>query len=767
MKLKTFASLLIILVVTKLVNAQSIPTISAVQPIVPTPEVYKLVEGQLILADNISVSSKDLPENIKTYLIEKLNHVYELRTTISAVSKDLIFKKIVNVPKDWYSINVNETITITYSSEESCFYAVVSLLQMIEGKNGELFIQKCFVQVAPNFQWRGLHLDVARHFYTVEEVKRFIDLMAFYKFNTFHWHLTDDQGWRIEIKKYPKLTEIGAWRDSTVNAHYSTIPRTYTVEKYGGYYTQEQIKEVVSYAAAQYITIVPEIEMPGHARAALAAYPQYSCTGEQQGVPGLWGVFDDIFCAHESTFDFLYGIMDEVLELFPSTYIHIGGDEAPKARWKKCKKCQAVIRENGLKDEHELQSYFIGKMDEYLTAKGRKLIGWDEILEGGLSPNAAVMSWRGMEGGLEAAKMKHYAVMSPGSHCYFDHYQSDSPSEPLAIGGYTPIEKVYQFSPIPTGLDNEGLTYILGGQANLWTEYIPTMQQLEYMTYPRALALSQALWCKSRPAYADFKATLLYHQFDFLERYNVNFSKAVTFAKYSLKNTENGVKLELAKEAADQSFNVHYSDTNGAHDQGLTKGDSIVFERTEINQVNPVKVEISNKFTDDKQGFTLIQHPSLGLKVELITKPSAQYSGKGGETLTDGILGTRPWKGNEWLGFQDQEIELQVDLGKVSAIDSIDLSFLQDEGSWIHHPYILRFSVSKNGKKWKYLKNAEIKTYEYTIDPNNLMPYRAILKSKGRFVSIKLTTFDVIPEGLPGENNVPWTFMDELIIYFK
>jgi hypothetical protein len=259
----------------------------------------------------------------------------------------------------------------------------------------------------------------------------------------------------------------------------------------------------------------------------------------------------------------------------------------------------------------------------------------------------------------------------------------------------------------------------------------------------------------------------LYHQFDFLERYNVNFSKAVTFAKYSLKSTANGVKLELAKEAADQSFNVHYSDKNSAHDQGLAKGDSIVFERTAINQVNPVKVEISNKFTDDKQGFILIQHPSLGLKVDLITKPSAQYSGKDGETLTDGILGTHPWKGNEWLGFQDQEIELQVDLGKKSKIDSIDLSFLQDEGSWIHHPYILRFSVSKNGEKWKYLKNAEIKTYEYTIDPNNLMPYRATLKSKGRFVNIKLTTFDVIPEGLPGENNVPWTFMDELIIYFK
>jgi hexosaminidase len=767
MKLKTFLSVLILLVFTKFVNAQSVPTISATQPIIPTPEVYKLVEGQLMLSDNVSICSKDLPENIKAYLIEKFNHVYELRTTVSAVSKDIVFKKIANVPKDWYSINVNETVTITYSSDESCFYAVVSLLQMIEGDNGALYIQKCFVQDAPNFQWRGLHLDVARHFYTVEEVKRFIDLMALYKFNTFHWHLTDDQGWRIEIKKYPKLTEIGAWRDSTVNAHYSANPRTYTVEKYGGYYTQEQLKEVVDYAAKQYITIVPEIEMPGHARAALAAYPEYSCTGESQGVPGLWGVFDDIFCAHESTFDFLYGIMDEVLELFPSTYIHIGGDEAPKARWKKCKKCQAVIRENGLKDEHQLQSYFIGKMDVYLTSKGRKLIGWDEILEGGLSPNAAVMSWRGFDGGIEAAKQEHFVVMSPGSHCYFDHYQSDSPSEPLAIGGFTPIEKVYEFNPVPNGFNNQQAYYILGGQANLWTEYIRTLQQLEYMTYPRALALSQALWCGKKPEYSEFKSTLLNRQFAYLERYNVNFSKAVTFAKYSIKNAQNGVKLELAKEADDQSFIVHYSDNKSAHEHGLTKGDSIFFERTKGNIINPVTVEISNKFTDDKQGFTIVQHPSLGLQVALITKPSAQYAGKGGETLTDGIIGTRPWKGNEWLGFQEQEIEFQVDLGKKAFIDSIDLSFLQDEGSWIHHPNLMRFSVSKNGKKWKYIKNAEFFSYKYTIDPKSLMPYRAILKSKGRYVNIKLTTFDVIPEGLPGENNVPWTFMDELIIYFK
>jgi hexosaminidase len=368
------------------------------------------------------------------------------------------------------------------------------------------------------------------------------------------------------------------------------------------------------------VKIVPEIEMPGHARAALAAYPEFSCTGEQHEVPGLWGVFDDIFCAHESTFDFLEDILDEVISLFPSDYIHIGGDEAPKARWKKCNKCQAVIRENGLKDEHELQSFFITRIDEYLTSKGKKLIGWDEILEGGLSPNATVMSWRGFEGGIEAAKMKHYVVMSPGSHCYFDHYQSDAHNEPLAIGGFTPIEKVYQFNPIPSDLTQDEIPYVLGAQANLWTEYIPTMQQLEYMTYPRALALSQVLWCKSKPNYSEFKSTLLNYQFAYLDRYNVNFSKAITYAKYDIKKSTNGVILELAKSTSDQAFMVKSSNRYGELVQMLTVNDSIAFNRTKSNEIIPCKVEISNKFTNDKQGFTLIEHPSLGLNVELITK---------------------------------------------------------------------------------------------------------------------------------------------------
>jgi hexosaminidase len=498
MKLKTFVSVLILLVFTKFANAQSFPTNSTTQPIIPSPEVYKLAAGQLMLSDNVSICSKDLPENIKTYLIEKFNQVYELRTTVSTVSKDIVFKKIVNVPKDWYSINVNETVTITYSSDESCFYAVVSLLQMIEGDNGALYIQKCFVQDAPNFQWRGLHLDVARHFYNVDEVKRFIDLMALYKFNTFHWHLTDDQGWRIEIKKYPLLTSISSIRKESMVGAYKDMKFDKT--PYGGFYTQNDIKEVVAYASKKFVTIIPEIEMPGHSQALLAAYPQLGCNPDKiYEVATKWGVSEDVLCPREETFTVMQDILTEVMALFPGQYIHIGGDECPKKQWKESRFCQDLIKKLKLKDEHELQSYFIGRIDKFITSKGKKMLGWDEILEGGLSPNAMVMSWRGTAGGIEAAKLNHDVVMSPNNFFYLDYYQADPKTQPLAIGGNLPLSKCYSFEPDLPELTEAEAKHIVGVQANLWTEYIGTPAYAEYMTFPRALALAEIGWSPKRP----------------------------------------------------------------------------------------------------------------------------------------------------------------------------------------------------------------------------------------------------------------------------
>ena len=356
-------------------------------------------------------------------------------------------------------------------------------------------VPACHITDAPRFSYRGMHLDVCRHFFTVDEVKRYLDIMALHKFNVFHWHLTDDQGWRIEIKKYPELAKVGSQRKETLVGHGGRPPFTYDGIPHGGFYTQEQAREIVKYAADRFITVIPEIEMPGHAVAAIASYPWLSCTGNKLDVQTRWGVFDDVFCAGKDTvFGFLEGVLDEVAEIFPSEYIHIGGDECPKVRWENCPACQKRIKEEGLKDEHELQSWFVTRMEKYLSAKGKKIIGWDEILEGGLAPGATVMSWRGIKGGIEAAKMKHDVIMTPTSHMYLDYYQSEPQGEPLGIGGYLPLERVYSFEPLPEDLTPEEQKYILGLQGNVWTEYISTMSHLEYMAFPRAFAVAETGW---------------------------------------------------------------------------------------------------------------------------------------------------------------------------------------------------------------------------------------------------------------------------------
>jgi hexosaminidase len=347
----------------------------------------------------------------------------------------------------------------------------------------------------PRFQWRGMHLDVCRHFMPLDFVKKYIDLIALHKMNRCHLHLTDDQGWRIEIKKYPKLAEISAWREETLVGHYNDQPRKFDGKVHGGFYTHEAIRELVSYAAARHVTLVPEIEMPGHSQAALAAYPEISCTGGPFKVSTIWGIRNEVFCAgNEQTFEFLQNVLAEVLDLFPGEYIHVGGDECPKDRWAACPKCQVRIREEGLKDEHELQSYFIKRMERYLAEHNRRLIGWDEILEGGLAPNATVMSWRGETGGIAAANAGHDVVMTPYSHTYFDYYQADPQHELLAIGGFLPLEKVYSYDPVPAQLDTERLSHILGVQGQLWTEYIPTPEKAEYMAFPRACAMAEIGW---------------------------------------------------------------------------------------------------------------------------------------------------------------------------------------------------------------------------------------------------------------------------------
>ena len=734
-------------------------------PILPAPVTYQKINSTIEIPSEINVDLSDLSDNLIKQFGELNKFYHQFQTTQSKEESFITFKKLKNVIHDSYSINVTDNITISYSSDASCFYAINSLFQLIKNENSQFSISKCFVKDYPKFQWRGLHLDVARHFFTVEEVKRYIDLMSMYKFNTFHWHLTDDQGWRIEIKQFPKLTDMGSWRDSTLNNHYSTKPRTFTKQRYGGFYTQDQIKEIIAYASSKYITVVPEIEMPGHSRAALAAYPEYSCNGVGQGVEGLWGVFDDIFCSKDETIQFLQKILEEIIPLFPGEYIHIGGDEAPKTRWKKCKNCQSVIQKNNLKDEHQLQSYFIQQMDKFLTSKGKKLIGWDEILEGGLSPNAAVMSWRGFEGGIEAASQEHYVVMSPGSHCYFDHYQGKGKDEPLAIGGFTPLEKVYEFNPIPEKLDKKFEHYILGGQANLWTEYIPDFKKVEYMVYPRAIALSQTLWCTTKPDFDSFKSALINFHFPILNKNRVNFCKSSISPKIEWKSSKTGVKFKLNSYNPQEKFELALSKTKSEKNEGveflsnienfnfiLTQGKWMEINRSE-KDLSKYNFHIRSNVDSLTNNFVVNATFSLGAPIEFITKPSPNYN-SGLLTLVDGQFGSLPWKGNEWIGFDIKEIEFELDLLKKRKYNQVNISFLSEENSWIHFP-----------KNVKLILDDQTEIFDYKILKSSNEQIRVIsfeLPNSTRKIKFRINSINSIPVGLPGEGNIPWTFMDEI-----
>jgi hexosaminidase len=437
------------------------------------------------------------------------------------------------------TISGNQVI-IEGENEAGAFYGVQSLIQLFPfAKTNSLSIPQLWVKDQPRFAYRGMHLDVARHFFPVEFLKKYIDFIAMHKMNTFHWHLTEDQGWRIEIKKYPKLTSIGAYRNGTTIGRYPGTGNTNT--RYGGYYTQAQIKEIVKYASDRFVEVIPEIELPGHSSAAIAAYPELSCfpdsstkvpakiawNGPTKGkqVQQTWGVFEDVFAPTETTFKFLENVFDEVIQLFPSKYIHIGGDECPKEAWKKSAFCQQLIKEKGLKDEHGLQSYFIQRVEKYLNSKGKQIIGWDEILEGGLAPNATVMSWRGEEGGIEAAKQKHNVIMTPGGWMYFDHKQSKN-EDSVTIGGYTTIQKVYSYDPIPKALSAEDAKYVLGAQANVWTEYMTNTKKVEYQIFPRMSALSEVLWTpKEKKNWSNFEKRLI-NQFKRYDWLGINYSKA-------------------------------------------------------------------------------------------------------------------------------------------------------------------------------------------------------------------------------------------------
>ncbi len=733
---------------------------SAQCPVLPTPSTYQEIVGHLNLGKSVSINAGALSEPAKSFLAEKLRTLYAIELVESQDFSQINFVHEKQAIANEYAMNIDQEIVVTYNSQESAFYAVVTLLQLISTIDGQPKIKKCFIQDEPAFEWRGLHLDVSRHFFSVDEVKRFIDLMSMYKFNKFHWHLTDDQGWRIEIKKYPLLTEIGGFRDSTLIGHYNDQPWKFDGTKSGGFYTQDQIREVVAFAKSRNVEVIPEIEMPGHSRAALAAYPEYSCTQNELGVPGYWGVFEDIYCSKAETIEFLQDILTEVVELFPSEYIHIGGDEAPKTRWENCVRCQKVMKENELEDEHALQSYFIQTMDDFLAEKGKKIIGWDEILEGGLSTNATVMSWRGEQGGVDAAMLQHDVVMSPTSYCYFDYYQSGHSSEPLAIGGFLPLEKVHSYSLIPKELPIDYHPYILGGQANVWTEYIPTFEHVEYMVYPRALALIENLWSTNKREYSDFLHVLRNYHEPFLEKLNVHYSKSIYLPTISLSRILNGVKLTVQGVDENEVYDVFTKEIGGfsmGGGQVMGSKDSLYFERPQDGKEQQIQLKISGAKLNESVSTTFLLHNGLGLPIELLSEPHPKYAHNGSLTIVDGIKGKRPWKGDEWLGFNHKKVEFIVDLTATKKLKDITVGFLDAKGSWIYLPERIEIYKETQDNQWTLINQTEIKE-EYQ---------KIALSGVSQRLKIIAYSISKIPSGAEGAGNIPWTFIDELILNFE
>ncbi len=755
--------------------------------IIPKPlKVTQSEKGSFTLKKRITVSNL-FPANSKqagyvtNYLADYFKNYYGIEITVveNGGNADITLFP-TRMPTGGalaYRLLISKNgIRIEANFEEAAFHGVQSLIQLLP-VDEKTSVSVPFVSIydEPRFQYRGMHLDIGRHFQSIAFIKRYIDFLAFHKLNKFHWHLTEDQGWRIEIKRYPELTNIGSKRNGTIIGRYPG--KGNDNQAHSGYYTQEEIKEVVQYAKERFIEVIPEIEMPGHSSAAIAAYPWLSCfpskpteipanmisaksieeqkNGRIKLVQETWGVFDDVFCAgNDSVFTFLQHVIDEVITLFPSKYFHIGGDECPKTHWKQCSKCQQRMKELKLKDEHELQSYFIQRIEKYLNSKGKTLIGWDEILEGGLAPNAIVMSWRGEAGGIEAAKQKHQVIMTPGKPVYFDHSQSKN-EDSVTIGGYNPIEAVYAYEPVPKELNADEAMYVLGAQANVWTEYMNNTRKIEYMIFPRMAALSEVLWSgKENKSWEDFEKRLPV-QMKRYEGMGLNYSKAYYDLKASALPAEdrNGVNWKL--ESKNDNGRIGYSVGNQAK---------------EFNYSKAIRVTTSNVYSarfyyEDKVVSSVVQKftfsKSTGKKITLTTPPSNSYPGDGAFTLVNGIVNERGMaRSQEFLGFSGTDCEAVIDMGMTDTMSQVTAHVFSQVSSWIWPPAAFTVEISTDGQMYTPVVDAGP---PITHDGNKVqLNFRGTV---GRFLKVHLRSKGIIPEGHPGAGNKAWLFVCEIQVW--
>lgn len=739
---------------------------------VPLPQEVKLTgAAPFVLTPSVRIGypkgNEQMAQNA-SFLASYIKEItgYELATVAGNASGGInlgLAEGIQNPEGYWLTVGA-DGIRIDGASDAGVFYGIQTLRKAIpaDARGAKVELPAATILDYPRFAYRGMMLDVGRHFMPVDSVKAFIDILALHNQNRFHWHLTDDQGWRIEIKKYPKLTEIGSKRKETVIGRNSG---KYDGKEYGGFYTQDEIRDVVAYAAQRHITIIPEIDMPGHQLAALTAYPELGCTGGPYEVWTQWGVADDVICAgNEQSMQFLEDVLAEVIELFPSEYIHVGGDECPKVRWKDCPKCQARIKAEGIKKdkkhsaEEYLQSYVISRMEKFVESKGRHIIGWDEILEGGLAPNATVMSWRGMDGGEEAARQHHDVIMTPNTYVYFDYYQStDTERDPLAIGGYIPLEKVYSFEPVPASLSPEERKYIIGAQANLWTEYIPSLSQAEYMILPRIDALAETQW--SDPSKKEYQG-FLKRVFRMTKLYDVlgyNYAKHIFDVNATLvPNTQNGsLEINLTKLG---DGDIYYT-TDGTEPTAASTKYEAPVQITKDADFKAVVIRPSgtSRIFNEKIHFNKATMKPITLKEE----PSKGYAFNGAPVLADGLWGNDNYKTGRWLGFQGKDVDAIIDLKEPTEFSKVSFQTNVVKGDWIMGASGITVKVSDDGKSFREVTSRDIPALQAT-DKDGIYPQEITFDpQKARYVEV-IIRGSKLPAWHGGAGNPAFLFVDEI-----
>lgn len=741
--------------------------------IVPLPQEITVIEGTSFTLDEtvaIAYQGDEAMKQNATFLAEYIKEKVGLDLPITNQSSNKAITLSVENNGDnpeGYQLTVSaDGIAIIGASPAGVFYGIQTLRKALPVTKGKAKLPAVEINDYPRFSYRGAHLDVSRHFFTVDSIKRFIDILALHNINRFHWHLTDDQGWRFEMKKYPKLSTIAAERSETVIGRNSG---EYDGQHYGPFqYTQDDCREIVAYAAERYITVIPEIDLPGHMQAALAAYPEFGCTGGPYEVWKMWGVSENVLCAgNDATLRFIEDVLTEIVEVFPSEYIHVGGDECPKTEWEKCPKCQARIKALGLKDDDKhsaemyLQSFVISHAEKFLNSKGRKIIGWDEILEGELAPTATVHSWRGISGGLEAAKKGHNCIMSPNTYMYFDYYQTKhTADEPLAIGGYVPVETVYNYEPMHPSLTPEQQKHIIGVQANLWTEYIHTFTHVEYMELPRMAALCEVQWCKpENKNFEDFKQRII----PLVELYDIkgyNYAKHIfdVNATFTTDTTKNCIIAELS---TIDGRPIYYT-TDGSEP---TETSAIYKKPIEIKANCTLKAKGIGKRGATRQFSEDITFNKATAKPITLLQPTHRSYGYGGApTLTDGLKGNHNYRTGRWLGFAGNDFEAVIDLQKTEEVSQVSISTCVEKGDWVFDARGLIVSVSEDGELY-----TEVFCEEYPAmtekNPNQIYHHEMnFTTTKARYVKVKALVEHSMPDWHGAKGYGAFLFVDEIAV---